>query len=651
MNETAPAEAGARIERDVLANSNAVHRWLREHGYTDSAARIGDTAARWKDTSATVVVAGDVKRGKSSLVNVVLRRPGLLPVDADEATGVHLVVRGGPADAASVTLLGEDATTKVEPVALAELGRYASMSGDEALRERVVDVTVELSDPLLDGMTLVDTPGVGSLTPGHRDATLSAVSRADALVFTVSSETPVSRSEIEFLVEAAGRIDRLVVCVTKSDLATADAVEAMVAADRGRIADWSAALGRDGDARGAAVLDRVLAAPFLTISAHLAERSLQREAAGRHDTAADLMTRSGLDGLVAWLSRATGMRAQMRLANLSHLVTALLDDAADAESAKAAAASGDPAGLDELARQRVQLESLMAAQARWRGTLAGAIGRMQTEVGRAVTGRLNVVRNQYRHVFETSKGRDVDALAERLPDELERSLHAAWCDLALVAEQAFAAAIAEVAADLEVDLGDDSTVVISGLGDPRDFAALVAASRGERDAGEFTLVEDGIPMATQAMSLAGTANAVAALLGISTGGLGFVAYGVGAAISWPLVALRRRHRRRTQTVQDWNRVVGETLFGTDGIAREFAAELNLKVMDGRERFERLVDEALTQRRRNLEARARDLQGAVKADAAKRAELHAQAEARTAEIARMRVETDALAHRVRQMYSA
>ena len=92
----------------VLRNANRAHQLLREMGRTELADRIMAEAGRWNDNSLVVVVAGDIKRGKSSLLNSIVGQQSLLPVDADVATSVHLVVRHGPAPRIEVTKLDED---------------------------------------------------------------------------------------------------------------------------------------------------------------------------------------------------------------------------------------------------------------------------------------------------------------------------------------------------------------------------------------------------------------------------------------------------------------------------------------------------------------------------------------------------------------
>ena len=78
---------------DLVAGAAAA---AREDDKAAAAAALEADAARLRRGAAAVVVVGEKKRGKSSLINALVGRPGLLPVDADVATCVHIVVSHGP---------------------------------------------------------------------------------------------------------------------------------------------------------------------------------------------------------------------------------------------------------------------------------------------------------------------------------------------------------------------------------------------------------------------------------------------------------------------------------------------------------------------------------------------------------------------------
>lgn len=139
-----------------------------------------------------------------------------------------------------------------------------------------------LDHPVLErGIVLIDTPGVGGMGRGHRDLALAALGQADALLFTVSAEEPVARSELEFLVEASERTEQVVLVVTKSD-SNSEAVNGeMIAELRNKMqtftdtmAQRAASGGVDSDVP--VRLTHLLEAPVVLSSSFLAEQACTR---------------------------------------------------------------------------------------------------------------------------------------------------------------------------------------------------------------------------------------------------------------------------------------------------------------------------------------------------------------------------------------
>jgi hypothetical protein len=110
-------------------------------------------------TTPSLVVAGPVSAGKSTLVNALVGRR-VAPTGAGECTGLTAHYVRGPADRLDVVLV--DGTRR--PLPLAAGGRVPAAVGDR-LGVRVEDVdhlVVTLTSAALDGLTVVDTPGTGS---------------------------------------------------------------------------------------------------------------------------------------------------------------------------------------------------------------------------------------------------------------------------------------------------------------------------------------------------------------------------------------------------------------------------------------------------------------------------------------------------------
>ncbi|HET8930130.1 MAG TPA: dynamin family protein, partial [Acidimicrobiales bacterium] len=212
------------LSQEVLRHANRVHAYFASAGDASSTERLAAEAGRWDATMTEVVVAGDINRGKSSLVSDLVDRPGLLPVDVDVTTAVHVAVGFGRPPSTRVTRVDlETGESRSDEIDAGDLARHVVVGGSDGSASAVTGAEVLIDHPLLErGLTLIDTPGVGGMTRGHRDITMASLLRADALVFVVSAVEPVTRSELEFLDEASERIANVILVASRADLGTAE---------------------------------------------------------------------------------------------------------------------------------------------------------------------------------------------------------------------------------------------------------------------------------------------------------------------------------------------------------------------------------------------------------------------------------------------
>jgi hypothetical protein len=391
-------------------------------------------------------------------------------------------------------------------------------------------------------------------------------------------------------------------------------------------------------------LTHLLDAPVVLSSSFLAEQARGRREAGRLEQAELLMQRSGIDDLRTLLQRSADSREMIRVANLLALLRVLLADVERETTGRLRAASGDSKVADELAQRQAALEEFGSKQARWRTTLGNSIIRLQTNSGRLVTRELNRVKEHYREVIETSE--DGPALAATLPGELEQSLHGAWNELVQAINNDFRSTLGALLAEFGTD-GMDA--VLGEFQMPEGLREL-SASRASNTGGS-SLLEDGLPIAMQTFTFANIANAAAGALGMATGGLGLVAYGIGAALAYPLGAMRKKARDKQRVKGELQRYLGDLLFGQEGVSREFTTELSLRILDLREEVERYVEQQLADRRKQLEREHRELQALLRAESGQRQEAQAAARARLADLAKVRAEIEPLQRAVTQRLAA
>jgi ribosome biogenesis GTPase A len=122
-------------------------------------AALADLRDRLRQQLLRVLVAGEAKRGKSTLVNALLGRQ-VLPSGVTPLTSLATAVRYGRAE--SVTAVFRDGHAESYP--LSALDDLVTERGNPDNRRALASVTVTVDAPVLArGVELVDTPGTGSV--------------------------------------------------------------------------------------------------------------------------------------------------------------------------------------------------------------------------------------------------------------------------------------------------------------------------------------------------------------------------------------------------------------------------------------------------------------------------------------------------------
>jgi GTP-binding protein EngB required for normal cell division len=155
---------------------------------------------RLSEARLRVLVVGEAKRGKSTLINALLGRR-LLPSGVIPLTAVATTVRYGDDPHVRVRFAGGH-EEKYPLTAVADL---VTERGNPRNRRGITAVTVFTDAPVLaGGVELVDTPGTGSVFEWDTDAALEALDTMDAAVFVLTADPPVSASERALLGTVSG---------------------------------------------------------------------------------------------------------------------------------------------------------------------------------------------------------------------------------------------------------------------------------------------------------------------------------------------------------------------------------------------------------------------------------------------------------------
>ena len=348
------------------------------YGRDDLHQRLAAVRRSLADPRVHVVVVGEFKQGKSSLVNALVGAK-VCPVADDVATALPTYVRHGEPAAAELMLDGDP--PRRQPLPLTDLPTWVmerdptaavtggGSTGAEA-SERPVGVEVRVPRAVLaGGLVVVDTPGVGGLGSGYAAASLAAASMAEAVLFVTDASQELTAAEVEFL-RRARQVCPTVACVlTKTDFYPAwRKVRDLNQGHLRRVADGEV--------------------PVIPVSSTLRTRAV---------TAGDrrLNQESGFADLVAFLRDRVGRDAAVRLAQRAAGEVIGVCDQLQAQFEAERGALADPESarrvVEQLNQVKARVESLRSAAARWNLTLTDGVADLTADIDHDLRARIRQV--------------------------------------------------------------------------------------------------------------------------------------------------------------------------------------------------------------------------------------------------------------------
>jgi GTP-binding protein EngB required for normal cell division len=190
---------------------------ITEHGLVEFRSTLSMILDRLEDNSFEIAMFGRVSSGKSSLLNAILETD-VLPVGVTPITAVP--TRLAYAESPSVNVWFANRSPKRYEISL--LPEFVAEQLNPGNEKHVTRIVVQLASPRLrDGITFVDTPGLGSLATRGAAETLAYLPRCDlgvVLIDAGSTLTPDDVQTIQILYDAA---IPATVLLSKADLLTA----------------------------------------------------------------------------------------------------------------------------------------------------------------------------------------------------------------------------------------------------------------------------------------------------------------------------------------------------------------------------------------------------------------------------------------------
>ena len=174
---------------------------------------------KYLDDSFNILFAGEIKTGKSSLVNNLLGLD-VCTVAPGVCTNVNTVIHYGSEERITVHFNPDKDGSVPEPQTISrkEIREYVSEKSNRNNKRNVRIIEVEEPlDILKEGETFIDTPGLGSLNPYHAATTFSMAPMADVIVMV--SHRDLTTDEVDYIQRllSASKSAALIHVLTNSD--------------------------------------------------------------------------------------------------------------------------------------------------------------------------------------------------------------------------------------------------------------------------------------------------------------------------------------------------------------------------------------------------------------------------------------------------
>lgn len=279
--------------------------------------------------SYNIVVCGEMKKGKSSLLNAIIGHD-ILPVANQVATS-H-VFRISNSEKESFELVFSDGSKR--PISKGQLSEYGSQieanlygNHEGEFDGKMLDY-IQVNTPiefLPQSVSLIDTPGLGAVYKSHESITQNYVRKASAVLFVFDPERPLVDLEQEFIKKVLEVTPHIMFVMTKIDMYKAS--------------EWSVQLERTKESLGKLFATYKKPAPevYPMSSVLLAEAAKEEEPDFREENVKSSLFPAVKDELMRVIFKAVGLtytssalyESQAQIIRARQVVTELLQTASN----------------------------------------------------------------------------------------------------------------------------------------------------------------------------------------------------------------------------------------------------------------------------------------------------------------------------------
>jgi GTPase Era involved in 16S rRNA processing len=210
---------------DEIRLLSEIERIVTAHGLVAFRGTLGMLLDRMESSAFEVGVFGRVSSGKSSLLNYILQTD-VLPIGVTPVTAIPTRISHGPVAEAGI----EFAEAQPRIVSLSELPDFATEQKNPGNKKHVTRIFVKLpSDRLAEGVTFVDTPGLGSLAIAGAEETIAYLPRCDLGIVLIDASAGLTQDDLVVVQALYQAGASAMILISKADLFSAPDREQMIA--------------------------------------------------------------------------------------------------------------------------------------------------------------------------------------------------------------------------------------------------------------------------------------------------------------------------------------------------------------------------------------------------------------------------------------
>jgi GTP-binding protein EngB required for normal cell division len=199
---------------DEIRLLSEIERIVAAHGLVEFRGTLSMLLDRMESAAFEVGVFGRVSSGKSSLLNYILQTD-VLPIGVTPVTAIPTRISHGPIAEAGI----EFAEAQPQIIPLSELSEFATEQKNPGNKKHVTRIFVKLpSERLREGVTFVDTPGLGSLAVAGAEETNAYLPRCDLGIVLIDASAGLTQDDL-IVVQALYQAGAgAMVLISKADL-------------------------------------------------------------------------------------------------------------------------------------------------------------------------------------------------------------------------------------------------------------------------------------------------------------------------------------------------------------------------------------------------------------------------------------------------